>query len=153
MKARQQSRLIAETGQLPVLPQAAALCYRFRQGRPEVLLITTRRAKRLIIPKGWLMDGLTAPETAAQEAWEEAGVIGGCVPARLGRFLLLKNSSKHGRVICSVDVFPLRVVTVRNHFPEKGLRKRQWHSLEDACLKVNSPELAELLRKFTPRVH
>ncbi len=153
MKARQQSRLIAGTDQLPVVPQSAALCYRFQHGRPEVLLITTRRAKRWSVPKGWLIDGLSASETAMQEAWEEAGVVGNCAPTRVGRFSVVKTCSVRGRVLCSVDVFPLHVTAVHGQFPEKGERKRKWCAIEKAARKVASPELAEVLRRFAPRVH
>ena len=56
--------------------QFAALCWRRRKGKVQVLLITSRRRKRWIVPKGWPMDGKTPAHCALIEAWEEAGVIG-----------------------------------------------------------------------------
>ena len=35
-------------------------------------------------------------------------------------------------------------------FPEKGQRRRKWFPLEKAALKVDEPELADMLRNFTP---
>ena len=54
--------------------QFAALCYRLRKGKPEVLLVTSRRSKRWIIPKGWPQNGMLPAQSAAIEALEEAGV-------------------------------------------------------------------------------
>ncbi|MBO9435556.1 NUDIX hydrolase [Ruegeria sp. R13_0] len=153
MKTSWASSLDLDVGQVPVLPQAAALCYRLSRGRPEVLLITSRRAQRWIIPKGWLIYGLSASETAAQEAWEEAGVIGTCVPVKLGQFPMAKTCAKRGPVLCAVDVYPLHVDHVQNQFPETGQRKRKWCTLQKAASKVNSPDLAAILRRFAPRIH
>ena len=45
-------------------------------GRPEVLLLTSRKTRRWVIPKGWPIKGLKPCEVAAREANEEAGVRG-----------------------------------------------------------------------------
>lgn len=133
--------------QLPVVQQSAAMCYRFTDGQPEVLLITTRKSGRWIIPKGWPIDGLTPSQTAEQEAWEEAGVRGQCQAQAMGRFLYEKHRRKKGPVLCSVDVFPLLVQSVATRYPECEQRQRRWVSPKKAAFLVNSPELAVLLRK------
>src|SRR3712207_7349402 len=58
------------------LSQVAALPFRIRDGRIEVLLVTSRETKRWLIPKGWPMKGKKPHKAAAQEAEEEAGVKG-----------------------------------------------------------------------------
>jgi len=68
--------------------QFAALCYRVRQGRTEVLSITSRNTGRWIAPKGWPMQDCTPAQSAAEEAWEEAGVIGKGLDRCLGLFIL-----------------------------------------------------------------
>lgn len=153
MNARLSTHDLLKTGNTRVLPQAAALCYRLRKGRPEVLLVTTRTSRRWIIPKGWLIGGLTPAETAAQEAWEEAGVIGQCALDKVGRFSHLKRRCEQGAALCLVDVFPLHVQSVASDFPERGERKRKWCSPEKAAQKVASPELAILLCSFRPYPH
>ncbi|MFY2823995.1 NUDIX hydrolase [Ruegeria sp. MALMAid1280] len=142
-----------KTRHLPVRQQSAALCYRIAQGRPEVLLITTRKSRRWIIPKGWLIDGLSPSETACQEAWEEGGIRGRCQARALGRFHYQKQRSKKGPVLCVVDVFPLLVQSVSSRFPECRQRDRKWFSPKKAASKVNSPELSLLLRKLEPVRH
>ena len=41
------------------VPQVGAICTRMRQGKREVLLITSRDTGRWVIPKGWPMKGKT----------------------------------------------------------------------------------------------
>ncbi|KIC41307.1 NUDIX hydrolase [Ruegeria sp. ANG-R] len=136
------------SGALPVYAQSAALCYRTKNGRPEILLITTRRSRRWIIPKGWLINGMTPSETAAREAWEEAGVLGTCGSEALGRFAYVKNRPGKASALCLVDVFPLHVQRLEAHFPEAGDRRRKWVSPKKASSKVASPDLAALLGGF-----
>jgi 8-oxo-dGTP pyrophosphatase MutT (NUDIX family) len=57
---------------LPIA-QLGALCWRHGKSGVEVLMITSSQG-RWILPKGWPIDGLSEPEAALQEAWEEAGV-------------------------------------------------------------------------------
>jgi hypothetical protein len=52
--------------------QYGALPYRFTDDAAlEVLLLTARRSKRWIIPKGWPIKGLRPAKSAAREAFEE----------------------------------------------------------------------------------
>ena len=55
--------------------QFGALCYRFKNDQIEFLLITSRRTKRWILPKGWPENHMTPGESAANEAFEEAGAL------------------------------------------------------------------------------
>jgi len=54
--------------------QAAALCLKHRKGKLSVLMITSRKTKRWILPKGWLEEDKTEAEVALMEAWEEARI-------------------------------------------------------------------------------
>ena len=42
----------------------------------RLVLITSRKSDRWIIPKGYVEKGLSPAESAAKEAYEEAGLIG-----------------------------------------------------------------------------
>lgn len=55
--------------------QVAAVCYRVRSGAIEFLLVRTRSG-RWTFPKGGAEPGLTYAQSAALEAFEEAGVHG-----------------------------------------------------------------------------
>lgn len=128
--------------------QFAALCFRHVDGAPQVLLITSRRRKRWIIPKGWPMDGRSAAQSAAREAWEEAGAEGKASPRCLGVYTYAKRHGTRRGWPCMVAVFPLRVKKLHDKFPERKQRKRKWFSLKEAALKVEEPELRAILRAF-----
>ncbi|WP_170331261.1 NUDIX hydrolase [Ruegeria arenilitoris] len=153
MNARLSPDVLCKAGKLPVVPQSAALCYRLVKDGPEILLITTRRSNRWIIPKGWLIDGLSPSETAGQEAWEEAGVIGTCSTEGLGRFSYVKRHPDRGSVLCLVDVFPLHVHRLETTYPECGERRLKWFLPKKAALRVTDHDLAEMLRRFDPHPH
>lgn len=118
---------------LPLRQQSAALCYRIEQGRAEVLLITTRKSRRWIIPKGWLINGLTPSETACREAWEEAGIRGLCEKQALGRFHYQKRRRKRGPCCAPWMYFHFWCNRSRRAFPnagngkESGIRLKKRH--------------------------
>ncbi len=60
--------------------QVAAIPLRWTNGRPEVLLVTTRGTGRWTIPKGWPLADSLGAECAAREAFEEGGVRGRVEP-------------------------------------------------------------------------
>ena len=120
----------------------------------EVLLITSLNSKRWILPKGWLIDGLTPAASAAREALEEAGVTGNTAQQPLGTYHYLKERKAGGGVPCSVDVFGLEVTGQMDDWPEKGAREIAWLTLDDAAARVSEPGLRELLGTFRrqPRI-
>ncbi|MBY6152101.1 NUDIX hydrolase [Vannielia litorea] len=130
--------------------QFAALCYRVVEGEVEVLLITSRRRKRWIIPKGWPMDGRSGAQAAAQEAWEEAGAKGKAHPRCLGVYSYTKVSGPRKGLPCLVAVFPVEVSELHDSFPERKQRKRKWFSVRKAASKVEEPELRAILAGFRP---
>jgi len=117
----------------------------------QILLITSRQTRRWIIPKGWPMAGLTPEQTAAQEAWEEAGVKGTAFPRALGSYGYDKALPCEGWSHCRVEVYPLQMGKMEAQFPECHERRRRWFHPEDAAAQVAEPELAQLIRCFDPR--
>lgn len=135
-----------------VRSQFAALCYRIRKGKVQVLLITSRTRKRWIVPKGWPMDGKTPAESAAVEAWEEAGVRGVSDGRCLGVFSYSKETGEHGALPCLAMVFAIEVQDLAKTYPEVAERKRRWVTRKEAAKLVDEPELSRILRDFDPRV-
>lgn len=113
-----------------------------RQGNSgaEVLLVTSRKGKRWVIPKGIVEPGLSAAESALHEAWEEAGVKGKIRHAAVGSY----HYHKWGRA-CSVAVFVLDVEEEADSWPEDNWRKRKWFSPSDAAAMVREEDLRELI--------
>lgn len=131
--------------------QFAALCYRIRKDKPEILLVTTRNSGRWIIPKGWPMTGKTPGECALIEAWEEAGVQGKHSDQCIGMFSYTKLTDPNQPLPCIGLVFPVRVKSLAKSYPEIGQRNRKWLRPKKAATRVAEPELAEILRHFDPR--
>lgn len=127
--------------------QSAAVPYRVADGRAEVLLVTSIGKGRWIVPKGVVEPHLTPADSAAQEAYEEAGVRGTVEGPALGRY----NYEKWGGV-CRVEVFALRVTAVLDPWPEKDTRKRAWVRIEDAAERVAEKKLAKLIRKLAEQL-
>ncbi len=125
--------------------QSAAAPVRIVDGRIEVLLVTSMHSKRWILPKGIVEPDMTPAESAAKEAWEEAGVKGAMDARSLGCF-----KSASGAAECSVDVFRMDVTKIADQWPESDKRKRKWFKLNDALKQVSSRRTrAQILEKIT----
>ena len=94
------------------------------------------------------MLGKSVAESAAQEAFEEAGVEGTIEREPLGRFRHVKQHILFGKVEVDIQVHVLSVERELDDWPERGERLRKWFKLEDAPTKVDSDELRDLIRRF-----
>ena len=126
--------------------QSAALPYRVQGDALEILLITTRRSKRWIIPKGIVEGDLTPYASAAKEALEEAGVQGRIDSTPLGVYDYVKWGD-----VCCVSVYALRVDAALTAWPE-DFRTREWVSPDEAARRVRETELKTLIREFAARI-
>lgn len=135
-------------GTSPMLHQIAALPVRFNaDGAMDVYLVTSRGSGRWIIPKGNPIRGLTAPDVAAREAREEAGLVGPVLPRLLGSFEFQRVRGVVGET-CLIDVYPMHVERQLKNFPEKRERTVRLCNLDTALAIVSSPELAELMAQY-----
>lgn len=133
----------------PARVQSAALCYRTRKGAKEVLLITSRDRGRWILPKGWPIDGLDGAGTAAQEAWEEAGVQPAKVKRKpVGQFHYAKVLNNGASAPVEANVYSIEVKELADDYPEAHERTRNWVAPKAAAELVEEPELKEMLRAF-----
>jgi len=132
-----------------VRSQFAALCYRTKADRTEILLITSRRTGRWIVPKGWPEDGMTPADCALKEAWEEAGVTGRAQDRCLGLYSYAKVVSPKVTLPCVARVYPVKVQSLSNANPVHSHRQRNWFSHQHAA---NTPAATEL-RRIPPACH
>ncbi len=124
-----------------IYQQSGVIPYRLVGGRVEILLITSVRRGRWIIPKGVVERHLSAPESASKEAWEEAGVSGEVSRKAVGAFEVEKWGG-----ICTVTVYLLLVEEVADEWPESEVRKRKWMSFKEAAETVEDEALGEIIR-------
>ena len=132
--------------------QYAALPYRVSGETVEILLVTSLRTHRWIIPKGWPQDGHEPSSCAAVEALEEAGVGGEIEKVAFGHYRYFKQIKSGVGVPCKVDVFALKVTRERNTWAEKDGRERRWCTVAEAAAAVNEPQLRLMIVRFGARM-
>jgi 8-oxo-dGTP pyrophosphatase MutT (NUDIX family) len=153
--------LLADMMKAPIPPPASAtgkpllesgvLAYRRRRksGEPVILMISKRRSKQWGIPKGKVEPYLNFGESAAKEAFEEAGVIGQVSPHSVGAFRMRKQSANpEVQRIVEVWIYLLEVTETLPTWPEKGKRKIKWVSCEVAARHLREPVLVHLCHRL-----
>ena len=123
--------LFRQSGVIPFLLEGGSL---------RVVLVTSNRSKRWIVPKGVVDRGRTPLESALNEAFEEAGVLGEAETASLGDY----RYEKWGGT-CVVEVFAMRVTNLLLDWPERAWRQRILVPMEEALTLVTPPEVVPLM--------
>jgi phosphohistidine phosphatase len=122
--------------------QSAVVPFRVDADRLEVLMITSRKRKRWIVPKGIREPELSAAASAAKEALEEAGIEGRVSSAPIGSY----QYDKWGGT-CNVEVYTLEVEQVHPTW-EEDFRAREWVSLDEAVRRSTPQSLRTLLARL-----
>jgi phosphohistidine phosphatase len=128
--------------------QSSVIPYRLSAGRVEILLIRSSRLKHWIVPKGVSDPGLTLQESAAKEAFEEAGIEGEVGSLPLGSYTIRKWGAE-----CTVHVYPM---AVSRELPEskweESYRGREWLSAEQAAKRITKKELRPIIEKLVKQL-
>lgn len=109
----------------------------------RLVLITARKSDRWIIPKGYVERGLSAAESAAKEAYEEAGLIGNVHGVHIGEY----RYRKFGKGF-SVKVYPMYIETMLEEWDEMHLRQRRVVTPGEAFDMLYHDELKALVSVF-----
>jgi 8-oxo-dGTP pyrophosphatase MutT (NUDIX family) len=120
--------------------------------RAEIMLVTSRERRRWIIPKGWPQKGKTPRQSAASEAFEEAGVVGTIGNRSIGSFTYKKRLKTGVIVACEVRVFALEVQRQHEVWPEREQRSVKWLPARVAARRVQERQLQAIIRRWA-RVH
>lgn len=141
-----EKRILTPSGRLQ---QVAALVYRYQAEELQVLVITSRGTGRWVIPKGWPQIGRTLAETAAREAYEEAGVRGEISSQPIGTFEYSKSDLPPECINqFTVAVYALHFVERAKDWPEREQRICEWISPHQAAERVDETELKRILLGF-----
>jgi 8-oxo-dGTP pyrophosphatase MutT (NUDIX family) len=128
--------------------QVAAICYRIRDRKIDFLLVQTRGG-RWTFPKGSAEPGLTNAQSAALEAFEEAGVHGRMEEAPFARYVHRKRrSAKSGGGEMLISAHLCEVLWLEP--PQESNRNPSWFAVEKAKRKLadgrSAAEGAEFVR-------
>ncbi len=124
--------------------QSAILPYRWKDGKLEILLITNHTGKHYVIPKGVIEPGMTAVDSAAKEAFEEAGILGIPEGKPLGQYTYKKWGGR-----CRVQLYAMEVQQVLAHWPEEEQRSRKWLSTKKAVSLLKHKNLRPLVNRWS----
>ncbi|TNF99955.1 MAG: NUDIX hydrolase [Gammaproteobacteria bacterium] len=129
--------------------QSSVIPYRIRKGKPEILVISSSKNKHWVVPKGIKDPGLSPQNSAAKEAWEEAGVEGRVKGKPIGSY----EYEKWGAT-CTVDVYPMKVTKVipEDKWHERH-RGREWVKPEVAAERLKQAELAPMVEKLAAKLN
>ena len=132
--------MLTQYGVIPIRPAS--------DGGVEVMLITSRETRRWVVPRGNPILGKSPAESAAQEAFEEAGILGSVEPEPFGRYFYRKRRRTGAVLPAEVQLFRMRVEEEREDWPERGERERRWFAPQEAAAAVAEGELAEMIRSL-----
>ena len=120
--------------------QSGVIPFRLHQEELEILLITSRRKKRWVIPKGIIEGDLSPVESAIKEAYEEAGVSGTVHSQMVGQYKYKKWGGT-----CTVKVYLLEVKEILEDWPESFFRDREWVNVSEAQKRIQEEDLRKII--------
>lgn len=129
-------------------PQVAAICYRASGSSVEFLLVNTSSGK-WTFPKGRLEVALTASESAAAEAWEEAGARGAIEGESFGFYVDTKRSPDGSAALREVTVAAYLMEVHSAVVPQESGRNPSWFTPQEAKRRL-SESRAE---KYSVTIH
>lgn len=127
--------------------QSGVIPYRKKSGELQILLITSIKRKKWILPKGYIEFNLSPFESAKKEAYEEAGVIGANETVELGSFMM-NRSIGH----CNIKIFSMEVIEVLDEYPEKNVRKRKWFPVKEAAESISIPQTSSMILSLDEKI-
>ena len=120
--------------------QVAAVCYRVRKLKIQFLLVRTRKG-RWTFPKGGVVKGLTRAQSAALEAFEEAGVHGRIEEASFTRYALRKGASADSEP--EITTYAHLCEVLQLGAPQEENRYPTWFSSEKTKLHLKEKRTDE----------
>lgn len=113
----------------------------------EFAIVTSRRTGRWVFPKGGIDEGMTPAEAAAQEAFEEAGLVGVVDDDPIGTYLIPKIRPPLIWAI-EVQLYAMRVDEVQDTWLEIDQRVRRFVTLDEAVELLAEPEMVDMAKVF-----
>lgn len=106
----------------------------------KIVLVTSKTNGYWIFPKGNLVKKKNKFQSAAQEAFEEAGVRG-----KINEDISYTIEFQHSETTHKITLFPMKVETVLDEWPEMNDRKRKVVSVSKAMDLITLDDLRNCL--------
>jgi phosphohistidine phosphatase len=128
--------------------QSSVIPYRINDGEPEILVVMSSKRKHWVVPKGVSDPATSLQDSAAKEAFEEAGVKGEVDETALGSYCYEKWGAD-----CTVQVYPMRVSTVLDEAEwEESHRGREWLTPKQAIKRLKQTELKPMIENLVKQL-
>ena len=127
--------------------QAGVLAWLPDTAPVQFAIVTSRRTGRWVFPKGGIDDGMTPQEAAAQEAFEEAGLLGDVSAAPIGSYRTPKIRPPWIWTI-EVTLYGMRVDKVLDEWLEIDQRTRHFVDIAKARDLLAEPEMVTMAERF-----
>ncbi|MGB5455246.1 MAG: NUDIX domain-containing protein [Gammaproteobacteria bacterium] len=125
--------------------QSAVIPYRIHKKTMQIMLIGSSKRNHWVVPKGIHEPGMSAQESAACEAFEEAGIRGAVSKNMLGKYKYTKWGAS-----CQVEVYAMRVSEILPDSEwEETHRGRKWVSIDEALGLIKEPAMRPMIRSLT----
>jgi 8-oxo-dGTP pyrophosphatase MutT (NUDIX family) len=128
--------------------QAAAICYRWRGGSLEFLLVNTSSGK-WTFPKGRIEPSLSASESAACEAWEEAGAKGRIEREHFAVYLDTKRIAGHDNQSREIMIAGFLFEVHSTVDPEENHRNPTWFAPDQAKTRLQEARISRYARQVS----
>jgi phosphohistidine phosphatase len=128
--------------------QSAVIPWRLQHGELEIMVVLSSRKKHWVVPKGIKEPGLTARESAAEEAREEAGIEGIVSAEALGSYVYEKWGAA---TTCHVYSMEVTRVLPQQQWDESH-RERTWVSPQQALAQLKQPALGAMVETLAARL-
>jgi 8-oxo-dGTP pyrophosphatase MutT (NUDIX family) len=129
----------------PIVLLAGGIMVRCERGEPRVLIVTTRRRKRWVLPKGRVEDGERPSTAALREVREEAGVSG----KLRGRAGIAEYNTRGGRTRVEYFLFEYTRPTRKGGDDKREIR---WCAVEDAIMLLTYASARRVLLDAYDRI-
>ena len=117
------------------------ICHIPGSKRDEVILVTSRRSKNWIFPKGRKVPGMSGAASARREAYEEAGLRG-----QIDKHMKFRILAQQAGEKVELVLYSMRVDKVLKHWPEARQRSRLITTRDKAEKLLNCPHTVRALR-------
>jgi 8-oxo-dGTP pyrophosphatase MutT (NUDIX family) len=122
--------------------QSGVIPYIIENNKIKIMLITSRKGKKWIIPKGVIESGMSPWASAEKEALEEAGITGKIYRKKISEYLQKKWGGE-----CHINVFLMKINKIYNDWDE-SFRKRKLLSPAAAADKIDIEPLKNIIKNI-----
>ena len=128
------------------MKKVGVIPFQITDGMISVLLVTSIRTKRWILPKGNLKSNESRKKGCLREAFEEAGIDGKILKDFPMTMVMPDKTVSKGEI--SVIFYPMLVENQAETWPEQDRRERKWMPLDAALAEIPSKDILNVLQHF-----